>query len=196
MSFRCRLCHSTLLPESYTGGSETGSLICTFHPTDDKSTSVEPDQRLTSTGNGPKCKFQAGVYSLGGLAIPSVPHYTKPTETQDGLVCKTSETDETEREERSGELKDEENSSVGPPGPRLPRVKDTEEAEKDDPEQKEKPDETKASDVSSTRPVPAPRRISCGGPVPAPRTKSAQMMNGSNASGKYAQCCFIAVIGV
>ncbi|XP_047428833.1 MICAL-like protein 1 isoform X2 [Mugil cephalus] len=189
--FRCRLCHSTLLPESYTGGSETGSLTCTFHITDSQSTGFDHDQKIGSSDIRPRCTFQAGVYSLSGLAIPSVPHYTKKTEAEERLVCKTPETDATESQERSRA------SSVGPPGPRPPRVKDAEEAEKDKPEPsgEEHPDVTKTSDDSSTcsggstRPVPAPRKIDGVGPVPAPRTKPTQNMNSSTAAGDSSQQC-------
>ncbi|XP_018523150.1 MICAL-like protein 1 isoform X2 [Lates calcarifer] len=123
--FRCTVCHSTLLPECYTQGSDAGSLICTHHITDSK-----------SSKNHPKCKFQAGYfYSLDGLAITAVPHYTKKTESRDRLVCKTPEREEKEGEERSREVRDRENrdsaaelksviKDPGPPQSPLPSVKD------------------------------------------------------------------------
>ncbi|KAM9346538.1 MICAL-like protein 1 [Symphorus nematophorus] len=132
--FRCKVCCSTLLPGSYTQGSDAGSLICTHHTTDSKSTRVDLSQQIGSSENRPKCTFQADYFSLGGLPIASVPHYTKKTESQYKLVCKTTEMEKKDLQERSREVKDRDSrdTTVGlksmekkqapPPYPLLPSV--------------------------------------------------------------------------
>ncbi|XP_070780130.1 MICAL-like protein 1 [Enoplosus armatus] len=205
--FRCKVCHSTLLPGSYTQGSDAGSLICTHHRTDSKS--VDLNQQIGSTENRPKCKFQAGYFSLGGLAISSVPHYTKKTESQDRLVCKTPETEGNERQERSRDYTVGVQSRVKKPAPPHlppPSVEDrtVEGAGKAGPEpilsySKIQQDATKTQEppkLSSpcedrvtegrSRPVPAPRRMldSSVVPVPAPRTKTSQTADNSSNQNK------------
>ncbi|XP_076607651.1 MICAL-like protein 1 isoform X2 [Chaetodon auriga] len=207
--FRCAVCHSTLLPGSYTQGSDAGSLICTHHTTDSKSPDLS--QQSGSAENRPKCSLQAGYFSQGGLAITSVPHYTKKIESQDRLVCKTAETKGKERQERSREEKDGENRdcTVGwksqvkkPLPPCLPpaSVKEgtLEGAGKvgtaailaNSKIQQEGTNTQEPSELSSacaqvtegsSRPVPAPRRTLV--PVPAPRTKTSQTMNSSPTAG-------------
>ncbi|XP_032392521.1 MICAL-like protein 1 [Etheostoma spectabile] len=208
--FRCKVCRGTLLPGSYTQGSDGGHLICTHHITDSNSSLVDLKQQITSTENGPKCEFQTGYVSVGGLAITSVPHYTKTTESRDKLVCKTPE-QEKDKWERCRELKDRDStvglkSKVKKPTPLhlpSPSVKDmtVEGAGKAGsatflPEGKIQQEETKTqepSDLSSSRarvtggrsrPVPAPRRMldSSVVPVPAPRTKTAQPTSSSSAA--------------
>ncbi|XP_078126717.1 MICAL-like protein 1 isoform X1 [Sander vitreus] len=207
--FRCKVCHSTLLPGSYTQGSDDGSLICTHHTSDSKSSGVDLNQQIGSTENRPKCEFQTGYFSVDGLAITSVPHYTKKLESQDRLVCKTPEQDGKDRWEKSTELKDSTvglKSKVKKPTPLHlppPSVEDmTEGAVKARPatflaESKIQQEVTKTqepSELSSTRvrvtggssrPVPAPRRMldSSVVPVPAPRTKTAQPTSSSSAAG-------------
>ncbi|RVE69174.1 hypothetical protein OJAV_G00075180 [Oryzias javanicus] len=61
---RCAICHGSLLPGSYTQGSDAGSMTCAYHVTNNK---VVPPQR----------KSQADVYSLSGLPVTSVPQYTQ-----------------------------------------------------------------------------------------------------------------------
>ncbi|XP_054464192.1 MICAL-like protein 1 isoform X2 [Anoplopoma fimbria] len=210
--FRCKVCHSTLLPESYTQGSDNSSLICTHHITGSTSTSVDLNQQIRSTDNQPKCKFQAGYFSLGGLPISSVPHYTKTTEPQDRQVCKTPETEGREIQERSTELKDRD-STVGPKcttkkpaPPRLPPPSVEGRAVKragkaglapvlvDSKIQQEETKSQRPSELSSpcarvtegsSRPVPTPRRLldPSAVPVPAPRTKAAQPMDTSTTAG-------------
>ncbi|XP_026021459.1 MICAL-like protein 1 isoform X2 [Astatotilapia calliptera] len=90
--FRCKVCHATLLPQSYTQGSDAGSLICAYHATNSKGTHVD-----VSRQTGSQSKLQTVCYSLGGQPITSVPNYTKKTESQDTLSCKTAETGGTER---------------------------------------------------------------------------------------------------
>lgn len=202
------MCRSTLLPGSYTQGSDDGSLICAHHITDSKCSRVDLNLPIRSTEDRPKCEFQAGYFSLGGQAITSVPHYTKQTETQDKLVCKTPETEGKERENRDSTV-----VIKKPARPHLPplSVKDrtVEGAGKSGPEhimtesliQQEATKTQNPSDVcspcvheteGSSRPVPAPRRMldSSGAPVPAPRTRTAQPMNSSPAAGKEALYCF------
>ncbi|XP_023144486.2 MICAL-like protein 1 isoform X2 [Amphiprion ocellaris] len=164
--FRCKVCHSTLLADSYTRGSDTGSLICTYHTVDGKSTYINLSQQPGSSDNQPESKFQEVFFSLAGLAITSVPRYTKKPESQVRLVSRTTEADERERQERSREIKNRE-SPVGPPRLPQPSVKD------------------KMVKGEGSRPVPAPRRMldSSGVPVPAPRIKTSQTMISSPAAG-------------
>lgn len=214
--FRCKVCHCTLLPEFYTQGSDAGSLICTHHITDSKSTCVDLSQQIGSTHNQPKCKFQAGYVSLSGLAITSVPHYTMKTESQDKLVCETAKTEGRVSQERSREVKDRETSSVGPnsmvkkppplhlPSPSV-KGRTGEGAEQGGPAltvadsklQQEVAETQQPSELSSPcvrvtegsgRLVPAPRRMldSPSVPVPAPRVKTSQTTSSSPAAGKLA----------
>ncbi|XP_041812959.1 MICAL-like protein 1 isoform X2 [Chelmon rostratus] len=196
--FRCTVCHSTLLPGSYTQGRDACSLICTHHTTDSKSPDL--NQQTGSAENRPKCKFQAGYFSLAGLAITSVPHYTKKTEPQDRLVCKTAETESKEQQERNREVRAGENRDCIAPHLPSPSVKDrtAEGAGRVGPaaslaDSKIQQEATKTQEPSelasacarvtegSGRPVPAPRRTLV--PVPAPRTKTSQTMNNSPAAG-------------
>ncbi|XP_029293661.1 MICAL-like protein 1 isoform X2 [Cottoperca gobio] len=207
--FRCKMCRSILLPGSYTRGSDDGSLICTHHITDRESTRVDLTQQIKYTENRPRSKFQAVYFSLGGLAITSVPHYTKTTESQDRLLCKTPEMEGKEKQERSRELKERENrdfavgvgSTVKKPAPPLlpplsvkDRIVEGAGPAPFLPERKIQQEATKTSELSSpcvretegsSRPVPAPRRMldSCVVPVPAPRTKTAPPTNSSPAAG-------------
>lgn len=199
-SFRCTVCHSTLLPGSYTQGRDACSLICTHHTTDSKSPDL--NQQTGSAENRPKCTFQAGYFSLAGLAITSVPHYTKKTEPQDRLVCKTAETESKEQQERNREVRAGENRDCIAPHLPSPSVKDrtAEGAGRVGPaaslaDSKIQQEATKTQEPSelasacarvtegSGRPVPAPRRTLV--PVPAPRTKTSQTMNNSPAAGKW-----------
>ncbi|XP_063760235.1 MICAL-like protein 1 [Eleginops maclovinus] len=177
--FRCKVCHCTLLP---------GSLICTQHITDSQGTSCE---------NLPKCKFEEGYVSLGGLAVPSVPHYAKKTESPDRLVCKTPEMEEKEKQERSSR----EDSAVGvkssekqPAPPLLPPPIVTDRTVTGGgaapilAEGRVQQEATHSSELStqvteegSSRPVPAPRRM-LDVPVPAPRIKTAPPTKSSSAA--------------
>ncbi|KAL3987480.1 galactosylgalactosylxylosylprotein 3-beta-glucuronosyltransferase 1 [Sarotherodon galilaeus] len=105
--FRCKVCHATLLPQSYTQGSDAGSLICTYHATNSKGTHVD-----VSGQTGSQSKLQTVCYSLGGQPITSVPNYTKKIESQDTPGCKTAETGGTERKEENREVKNRENPRV------------------------------------------------------------------------------------
>uniref|UniRef100_A0A3B3D593 BMERB domain-containing protein n=1 Tax=Oryzias melastigma TaxID=30732 RepID=A0A3B3D593_ORYME len=62
ISSRCKICRGTVLPGSYTQGSDAGSMTCSYHVTKD----VPPPH-----------KSQADVYSLSGLPVTSVPQYTQ-----------------------------------------------------------------------------------------------------------------------
>ncbi|XP_049925932.1 MICAL-like protein 1 isoform X2 [Epinephelus moara] len=197
--FRCKVCCSTLLPGSYTQGSDAGSLICTHHLTDSESTRVDLSQPVRSAESRPKRDYQSGYFSLGGSAISSVPHYTKKTESQDRLVCKTIETEGKERQERIKEVKEEGNrdSPVGPKKParpRLPGKAGSAPIPTDSKSQQEGAKTQETSELSSqcerategrSRPVPAPRRLldSSVAPVPAPRNKTAQPMYSSRSAG-------------
>lgn len=190
------MCRSTLLPGSYTQGSEAGSLICTHHS---KSSHRVFNQQIGSADSRPKRASQTGHFSLGGLAITTVPHYTKKTESQDRLVGKTAETEGRDSQERSREVKDGLQSIVRKPARSHlppPSVKDRaiEEAGKAGPaailaDSKTEQEVTEGS----SRPVPAPRRMlgSSVVPVPAPRTKTSQETNSSSAAGKWTPCDII-----
>lgn len=78
ISSRCKICRGTVLPGSYTQGSDAGSMTCSYHVTKD----VPPPH-----------KSQADVYSLSGLPVTSVPQYTQK------MVCKSPKTDVEERRE-------------------------------------------------------------------------------------------------
>ncbi|XP_037333083.2 MICAL-like protein 1 [Pungitius pungitius] len=161
--FRCSVCRSALLPD--TQGSDGTSSICTHHST---------------TDSRPQCTFQAGYFSLGGLAISTVPDYKETAES----VCK--KTEERESKGRNVGLKD---SAVGPgtsprPGAALAEGKTQQE-------------ETKTQGTSglsspcapvtegSGRPVAAPRRMldPSGAPVPAPRTRAARAQVSAPSAG-------------
>ena len=187
------MCRSTLLPGSYTQGSDDGSLICTHHVTDSKSSDL--NLPIRSAEDRPRCEFQAGYLSLGGLAVTSVPHYTKQTEPQDRLVCETPET-----EGKEGGGRDSTVVVRKPARAPLPSVavKDggAESVMTESKTQQEVTETQTHSEVSSpcvqetegsSRPVPAPRRMldSSAAPVPAPRTRTAQPGSSSPAAGKY-----------
>ncbi|XP_028311379.1 MICAL-like protein 1 isoform X2 [Gouania willdenowi] len=74
--FRCKVCSIPLLPESYTQGSDPGSLICTYHITDGKSSHQDLSQRAGNTNT----ELQGQYRSLSGTAISSVPVYSKKTD--------------------------------------------------------------------------------------------------------------------
>ncbi|XP_067472444.1 MICAL-like protein 1 isoform X2 [Thunnus thynnus] len=208
--FRCKVCHSTLLAGSYTKGRDAGSLICTHHITDSKSTPVDLCQQIGSTENTPKCKFQAGYLSLDGLTISSVPHYTVKTESQDRLGYRRLEMERREKQERSRAVKDSENrdspvvmkSKVksAPPNPPPPRVKDktAKEAGKAGPapiptDSKVQQEATKTEELSelsspcalvteeNSRPVPAPRRMMDSAVVPVPAPRTKTLQTTSSS---------------
>ncbi|KAK1878021.1 MICAL-like protein 2 [Dissostichus eleginoides] len=198
--FRCKVCHSTLLPGSYTQRSEDGSLICSHHITD--SPSVELNQQVTPPEILPKCKFVEGYVTLGGLAVTSVPYYGKITESAHRLVYKTPEMEGKEKQERSSreDSADGVKSVEKKPAPPLlppPIVKDgTVEGGGAAPilaEDERQQEATHSSELStpcirvteegSSRPVPAPRRILDSVPVPAPRIKTAPTTKSASAAG-------------
>ncbi|XP_062295327.1 MICAL-like protein 1 [Scomber scombrus] len=202
--FRCKVCHSALLPESYTQGRDAASLICSHH------TPVDLHQCIGSTGNSPKCKFEAGYLSLSGLAITSVPHY--PEKTQDRLIHRTVEAERREKAERSREVKDGKNrdsqvvlkSTVKPARPNPPPPGGKHETEdgagktgpasiladgkvQQEVTKTEEPSELSSACVQvtegSSRPLAAPRHMSdsSSAPVPAPRTKTLQTTSTSSS---------------
>nr|XP_020480582.1 MICAL-like protein 1 isoform X2 [Monopterus albus] len=193
---RCKVCHGDLLPESCTQESDAGSLVCSDHKTDSNSTCIDFNKQIASTENQPKCKFQAGYFSFGGLSITSVPHYTKQAEPQDRPVCKSPEMEGRGRREGSREVKDRENrhSSVGlksvvkkpaPLPPQPPSVEDrtvkgagnagaaavlADSKKQQEVRQTQQPSELSAACVRVTagsgRPVPARRRMVDSAMVP------------------------------
>ncbi|XP_034448970.1 MICAL-like protein 1 [Hippoglossus hippoglossus] len=208
--FRCKLCHSTLLPESYTQGSDAASFICSDHFTDSKNTHVDLKQK---TEYRPRRALQSGYVSLCGLAVSSVPHYTETTESRDRPVCEAAEAPGSERQERSSEVecRDNRDSAAGlknmlktpaaahlpPPPPPPPSEGSVAGAGKDeaapiqtDGEMQQEATETHQPCVQVTegsgRQVPAPGQMSDSSvaPVPAPRTKTSQTTTSSPAAGK------------
>ncbi|KAJ4920584.1 hypothetical protein JOQ06_016416 [Pogonophryne albipinna] len=198
--FRCKVCHSTLLPGSYTQRSEDGSLVCSHHITDRPS--VELNQQVTSPEILPKCKFEEGYVSLGGLAVTSVPYYGNKTESAVRLVFKTPAMEEKEQQERSSrdDSADGVKSVEKKPAPPLlppPIVKDgTVEGGGAAPilaEDERQQEATHSFELStpcirvteegSSRPVPAPRRMLDSVPVPAPRIKTAPTTKSASAAG-------------
>ncbi|KAM6905378.1 MICAL-like protein 1 [Xenentodon cancila] len=195
--FRCKVCHCTLLPGSFTQGRDTGSLICACHVTDSKSVSADVDQDVELTDIQPKCTFQAGFSSPGELTVTSVSHYTRKLESQDRLVSKSLQKHAVKGQEGSREAEDKEHACVGPHHPPQPTVKErTVEGAKRNKrlpthaDSKEQQNAAKSPELSppaaqvterSTRPVPAPRRSLDASvvPVPAPRTKTAPTMSSS-----------------
>ena len=115
LSSRCKLCHSTLLPESYTRGSDAASFICSDHFTDSKNSHVDLKQKSGSTEDRPSRALQSGYVSLCGLAVSSVPHYTETTESWDRPVWEAAEEPGSERQERSSqvECRDNRDSAAG-----------------------------------------------------------------------------------
>ncbi|KAI4822795.1 hypothetical protein KUCAC02_008323 [Chaenocephalus aceratus] len=99
LSSRCKVCHSALLPGSYTQRSEDGSLVCSHHVTDRPS--VELNRQVTPPEILPTCKCEEGYVSLGGLAVTSVPYYGNKTESAVRLFFKTPAMEAKEQQERS-----------------------------------------------------------------------------------------------
>ncbi|XP_026181066.1 MICAL-like protein 2 isoform X2 [Mastacembelus armatus] len=191
--FRCKVCHNTLLPEPYTKGSDAGSLICTHQ--NSQNTHVDLNKQSASA-------TQTGYFSLSGLAISRVPHYTKKTESRDRLVYKTAETEARETHESSGEEKDREHrdssaglkSMVQKPAPlhTHPTSVSNRTTAPVLANSKIQPGASKAESSSLgvaatevSQPVPPPRQMlgSSAVPVPAPRAKTSQTATKSPAAG-------------
>lgn len=174
LSFRCTVCHSTLLPQSYTQGSDAGSLICSHHK------STQPRSEGT---------FQ-GVFSLDGLPIASAPQYSENTQsTADGSVCKTADMEWKERQGRESS-----DRTVGEKGavkelapPHVPPPPDKDRTD-DDSERAElvpAPADTKVQQEAANAQQP-PRQM-LGSPVipaPAATTKASQETDSCPAAGK------------
>ncbi|TMS15173.1 MICAL-like protein 1 [Larimichthys crocea] len=206
--FRCKVCHNTLLAGSYTKGSDAGSLICSHHVTDSKNTPADFNQQIRSAANQPRCTSQTGYFSLGGLAITSIPLYTKQTESQDRLVCRIADMEGDEKEECNRENRDctvKQESKVKNPEPPTPSVADRtvggaenagQAASLADGEVQQEVAETQelaklsssCAQVTegSSQPDSAPRRMSDSSAVPRPasRNKTSQTTSSSPAAGK------------
>lgn len=204
------MCHNTLLAGSYTKGSDAGSLICSHHVTDSKNTPADFNQQIRSTANQPRCTSQTGYFSLGGLAITSIPLYTKQTESQDRLVCRIADMEGDEKEECNRENRDctvKQESKVKNPEPPTPSVADRtvggaenagQAASLADGEVQQEVAETQelaklsssCAQVTegSSQPDSAPRRMSDSSAVPRPasRNKTSQTTSSSPAAGKQA----------
>ncbi|XP_060890220.1 MICAL-like protein 1 [Labrus mixtus] len=176
--FRCRVCHSTLLAGSFTRGTDGGFLFCTHHLTDAQSPGGDLSAQPAASA------LQDGYYSLGGLLISSVPHYTKTTESPDGPVCETEGEEKDNRELAAG-LKSAIKKPARPHRPQHeaePADEDTQEEEREEREpctpSSPRPPDTR------THPVPAPRRMldPSAAPVPAPRRPLAAGEKSSSSS--------------
>lgn len=167
------MCHSTLLPGSYTRGSEAGFLFCSHHTGD-------------SLENWPKCKVEEGYFSLGGSLISSVPCYTKNTETQDGPVL---EGEERGREDfpvgLKSEVKKPARPCYTPAAEPEPADRNTQQEVRRTEELSECSSPRPQTSDRSRRPVPAPRRMldPSAAPVPSPRNRS----HGSPTAGTQTQ---------
>ncbi|KAM4530877.1 MICAL-like protein 1 isoform 2-T2 [Odontesthes bonariensis] len=196
--FRCKVCHCTLLPGSYTQGSDTGSLICVYHVTDSRTACRDINQQIRSTDNRPKWEVKAAFHSVDGVAVTALPHCTQTTESQDRLVGEASQTDRIGKQEGSREEKDSaaETSCRSQASVKEKTVEETENGRLAAvvADIKVQQNAAKVSELSSpcaggaegsSRPVPAPRRSlnSSAVPVPAPRAKTAQTMSDSPAAG-------------
>lgn len=194
------MCRNTLLPGSYTQGSDAGTLICTHHATGCSQSDLRQQDR--SAENQTKCQFQEAL-SLSGLVISSVPHYSRSTVSLDGLVCETTGMEGTSTEVRRGESRDPsagakrsvKKAAPPPPVPRtdVPDKAAEEAAPAHVPEVTPNPAQGVVSPCEtategSKQPVPAPRRrlSSSVAPVPAPRTRTSQPADRSTAAGE--QC--------
>ncbi|XP_056257322.1 MICAL-like protein 1 isoform X2 [Seriola aureovittata] len=172
--FRCKVCHSTLLPESYTQGSDAGSLICAHHLTDSQSSRVDLRQQTGSTDSRPQSEMEGGERRV------------RSRENNESTVTLKSTA-----------------KKPAPPSPPQPSVKDGTVAgagkagsapvlsdDKKEATETHPPSELSSPCVRSTegsaQPVPAPRRMfdSPVVPVPAPRVKTTHAANGSPAAGK------------
>lgn len=197
------MCHSTLLPGFYTQGSDSGSWICAHHTTDSKSAQPDLSYQVGSSDSRLKCTYQA-LCSLSGLAISSVPHYSKIKESVDGLVFKAADMECKDEEVRSTEGEDGgskdctvEGVTVVPPPVVAERT--VEEAVPAGPapvlaegtvpqEDTQQPAELLSAPARSaeegSQSVPAPRQQlgSSSRPVPSPRTRTSP--NSSIATGE------------
>lgn len=169
--FRCKLCHSTLLPGSYTQGGDAGSLICSHHSSESRSSHPDLRQHSGSTQNLKRATSQTACVSLSGLAISSIPCYTKETDSQGGLVSKPAETELNQGQERNSEPARPPRTKAAPGG---------------------------AGDAltDSCRPVPAPRKMSStsGAPVPAPRARAAAQTTAGKRTPRLCSIYFIVVV--
>lgn len=154
LSFRCKICRSSLLFDPYTHhGSDTSSLICAHHVKDAPTSPVDLSQQTGSTDNKPRCGFQtgfSGLYSLDGSAITSVPCYAQTAAPQADEEHRSVVDGEGRGETvRTSELSSACGSGTGRPA----------------------------------RPVPAPRQSLDSTLVPVPALKSAQTPSSSSAAG-------------
>ncbi|XP_065820930.1 MICAL-like protein 1 isoform X2 [Labrus bergylta] len=163
--FRCKVCHSTLLAGSFTRGTDAGFFFCTHHLTDAQSPGGDLSPQPAA------CTLQDGYYSLGGLAISSVPHYTKTTVSPDGPVCETEGEAKDNRELAAG-LKSAIKKPARPHRPQHEAEPADEYTQEEEREEREPctPSSPRPPDTR-THPVPAPRRMldPSAAPVPAPR---------------------------
>lgn len=151
------MCRSTLLPGSYTQGSDAGTLVCTHHA----AVPSDPSPRENrAAGEQTECQLQE-VSSLSGLVISSTPHYSRRA---------VSEAPDMEGTKVKSVKK------APPPPPPAVRRPDVPDQAAGESRPGDAPEGTENPGRAVSLPVPAPRRrSSCTvTPVPAPRTRSSQ----------------------
>lgn len=161
------MCGSTILPGSYTQGSDAGTLVCSHHA----AVPSHPSPReYRAAGEATECQPQE-VSSLSGLVISSAPHYSSEASDMEGTKVRSVK-----------------KAPPPPPPPRqshVPAQTAVESGPGDAPEAAETPGGAVVS-----LPVPAPRRrSSCSvTPVPAPRTRSSQQAAAAAAAAAGEHC--------
>lgn len=189
------MCRNTLLPGSYTQGSDVGTLICTHHTTGCSQSDLSQQDR--SAENQTKCQFQEAL-SLSGLVISSVPHYSRNTVSLDGLVCEAAGMEVRRGESRDPAAGAKRSVKKAPPPPPVPQTDVPDKAAEEAapahvPEVVKTPNPAEGvvspcetATQGSKQPVPAPRRrlSSSVAPVPAPRTRTSQLADRSTAAGE------------
>ncbi|XP_067354200.1 MICAL-like protein 1 isoform X2 [Channa argus] len=196
--FRCTECHSTLLPGSYKLGVDSGSLVCTHHFT---------RPALASQNGRPDLSKKPVFAQSARMGLSTIPHSPPSERTQTetlSVVSPTNDiptsnsvtphlvtTDKAESDkskEIDGHESEEKTHSSSPPNPFDESDEEEEQAEKE--EDSQTPAKSTANgDLPCTpdthhegtsRPVPAPRRVSepTTPPRPAPRVRLTRTADG------------------
>ncbi|RVE75708.1 hypothetical protein OJAV_G00001410 [Oryzias javanicus] len=160
--FRCTKCHSTLLPGSYKFGTDLGALVCSHHlskqttPSQNGTSSKEQDETRPSEEQSQK-PVRAALAEAEEKPTEAHSH-REPEEEKSRPSSPPNPFDESDEEETQSATEEE---------PHTPVHSMT---NGDDPSTPENPLER------SSRPVPAPRRLSEAAPPPrpAPRARLSQ----------------------
>ncbi|KAF3687263.1 MICAL-like protein 1 [Channa argus] len=202
--FRCTECHSTLLPGSYKLGVDSGSLVCTHHFT---------RPALASQNGRPDLSKKPVFAQSARMGLSTIPHSPPSERTQTetlSVVSPTNDiptsnsvtphlvtTDKAESDkskEIDGHESEEKTHSSSPPNPFDESDEEEEQAEKE--EDSQTPAKSTANgDLPCTpdthhegtsRPVPAPRRVSepTTPPRPAPRVRLTRTADGLTVESK------------